>query len=362
MKIVIAHNWSDEGISAQSKKLAEHLSLKHQVIFFSHTSIGASFLKISSNLSIYNWKGKRPTTWADFKLLFQVLRNFRPNVVIGHFGASTLLAITAWLLRVPSRIETYHTVYLPLVLDSKQPFWRFWLQVKRKSLLYRLNTQIFPITEFGINDLNRYYKVPKSMCHAMPNGLPDQPLRNNYTHLTQLRFLGRLDMCKGVDILVEAVALVVEQIPAIKLEIAGSGPQLENLQQTVQQKGLTQVVQFVGKIPYHKVAEFLSNATWLIIPSRMDNHPTVIMEAFSCGTPVIGANNGGIPEMICNGVDGFIYKKDSPHELANTILMALATADCRKMGVAARGKFETKYHIDRYIDRMETKILQLTTQ
>ncbi len=191
----------------------------------------------------------------------------------------------------------------------------------------------------------------------MPNGMPDHSIRNEYTNPILLKFAARIDKSKGLDILLKAMQLALIERPALRLEVAGTGPQLDALKKEATSLGLDHAVKFVGKLPLSEITSFIAGASMFVMPSRIDNHPTVIMIAYSTGTPVIGANSGGIPEMILNNETGFIFDNEDYKQLAQKIIEATSnSAYLKKLGQQARKRYESFYTVGHFINRMEKQI------
>ena len=116
-------------------------------------------------------------------------------------------------------------------------------------------------------------------------------------------FYGRISREKGLMTLLS----VINKMPNIHLKIVGSGPQLEALKEYVKFNKLINV-EFLGFKTGNELVELVSKAYFVIVPSEWyENNPMTIVESYSYGTPVIGANIGGIPELIRDGETGFIF-------------------------------------------------------
>jgi glycosyltransferase involved in cell wall biosynthesis len=123
-------------------------------------------------------------------------------------------------------------------------------------------------------------------------------------------YIGRLESGKGVDLLLGAAARLRE--PGWELRVAGTGTPEYELAAKAAAVGLP--ISFVGEV---SAEQFLPDLDLLVVPSlRHDPSPTVVLEAFAFGVPVVGARRGGIPEMIEDGRTGFLFEPDGPATLA----------------------------------------------
>ncbi len=131
-------------------------------------------------------------------------------------------------------------------------------------------------------------------------------------------FFGRLSYEKGVKTLLSAF----KEIPECKLKVVGTGPKEEELKQYVEETYM-QNVDFLGYKQGKELTDLVSNAYFVIVPSEWyENNPMTIIEAYSVGTPVIGAQIGGIPEIVIDGKTGFQFTSADTKNLRNIILKA----------------------------------------
>ena len=121
-------------------------------------------------------------------------------------------------------------------------------------------------------------------------------------------FMGRLGYVKGLDVLIEAFRMVAKRDPDIMLIVAGEGPEGPALRQRVKAIGLEDRIHFVGTVQGDDRAWLMQNALGFVLPSRIETFGKVTVEAFACGTPVIGSRLGGIAELIQPGLNGLLVE------------------------------------------------------
>lgn len=133
------------------------------------------------------------------------------------------------------------------------------------------------------------------------NGESEKPREPYYC------YVGRLSEEKGINLLLR----VAETLP-FKLKLAGDGP--------LMQKAKSDHIEFLGKLNAVQVCDLLSKATFSVAPSTCyDNNPLSVIESVSLGTPVVGADIGGIPELIEVGKTGFLFEAGNADELTKAI-------------------------------------------
>ena len=131
-------------------------------------------------------------------------------------------------------------------------------------------------------------------------------------------FFGRLSYEKGVMTLLKAF----KDLPQCRLKVVGTGPKEEELKAFARDNGMKNVT-FLGYKTGKELTDLVSNAYFVIVPSEWyENNPMTIIEAYSVGTPVIGARIGGIPEIVVDGQTGFRFESGNAEDLCRIILQA----------------------------------------
>lgn len=147
-------------------------------------------------------------------------------------------------------------------------------------------------------------------------------------------YVGRLSPEKGVDCLLEAARILKREQTNITIIVIGGGAEEKRLKALSETLGLTDTVRFLGEQSPAEINRFLGLADLLCLPSIREGCPNVILEAFASGRPVVGSQVGGIPEMINNGENGFLFRagdaKDLADALDKTLRMNWDTESIRK--------------------------------
>jgi glycosyltransferase involved in cell wall biosynthesis len=112
-------------------------------------------------------------------------------------------------------------------------------------------------------------------------------------------FVGRLSAEKGPQVFVEAI----RELPGVRAVIAGDGPLRSSLERRA-----TSGVRFAGAVDHDALPGLYRRAKLCVVPSYAESFGLVILEAFASGTPVIGARTGGIPELVEEGVNGWLFE------------------------------------------------------
>jgi phosphatidyl-myo-inositol dimannoside synthase len=152
--------------------------------------------------------------------------------------------------------------------------------------------------------------------------------------------LARLVPRKGVDTLIQTVAVLISRLPNIRLLVGGSGPDLPRLQKLVTEAGLSQSIQFVGKVPNEAMSAFFGAGVFALLSrqtkSDVEGFGMVLTEAQACGAPVLAARSGGMPEAVGEGA-GLIVDPDAPEQAAAALEALLLDGKRRhSMGILGR--------------------------
>ncbi|MGO9271934.1 MAG: N-acetyl-alpha-D-glucosaminyl L-malate synthase BshA [Terriglobia bacterium] len=156
---------------------------------------------------------------------------------------------------------------------------------------------------------------------------------------------------KRIPDVVEIFDRVRRRIPA-KLMMIGDGPDRTVAEWLVREKGLMRDVIFLGK--QNQVQTLLNCADVLLLPSEIESFGLAALEAMACGVPVVASRVGGVPEVIEDGVEGYLVPSHDVETMAERALAILTDADRREqMGRAARKRASTQFCSDKIIPLYE---------
>jgi glycosyltransferase involved in cell wall biosynthesis len=152
-------------------------------------------------------------------------------------------------------------------------------------------------------------------------------------------FFGRIWPYKGLDNLIRAEPWIAQQIPDVRIVIAGQGEDFERYRRLMVHPERFAVLN--RHISDAEVATLFRQASVIVLPYIEASQSGVIPIAYTYGKPVVGTTVGGLPEMIDDGVTGFLVPPGNEKRLAAAIIAVLRNdAQRRKMGAAAKQKIE----------------------
>jgi glycogen(starch) synthase len=162
--------------------------------------------------------------------------------------------------------------------------------------------------------------------------------------------LGRLQRDKCFDLALKAFDLVIDRFPSARLIIAGDGDERAVLERQVAEMGL-QNVEFVGWVTPGKIFPLMNAATVIVLPSRYEGLPTVVLEAGLMARPVVATRVGGIPEIVVERETGLLVDPEDWRGIAWAIEFLLAHPEtATQFGEAARRRIQTVFNFERYAD------------
>ncbi|WP_299084215.1 glycosyltransferase family 4 protein [uncultured Paraglaciecola sp.] len=153
-----------------------------------------------------------------------------------------------------------------------------------------------------------------------------------------------LEEIYDVPTAIHAFAIILQQFPDAQLSIAGSGPELDKLQQLTQQLGLTEKVTFTGRLTVEEMAKLYHSADLSINPSVVDNTPNSVIESLACGTPVVTTNVGGIPKLVSDQHDALLIDPAQPQIMADAAIKILSDNDLRQRLIDNGQQTTEKFH------------------
>jgi glycosyltransferase involved in cell wall biosynthesis len=162
-----------------------------------------------------------------------------------------------------------------------------------------------------------------------------------------LLFVGNLLVAKGVDILLEAFALIQKENSDIGLIFVGEGEEEERLLSRSKELGINEKVIFYGRVEYEEIPTMMHYSDILILPSIEEGVGRVILEAMSMKLPVIASNIGGIPLVIDDLKDGLLFKVGDINALTKHVLFLINNKNFSdNMTKTAHQKFITNYEYE----------------
>jgi teichuronic acid biosynthesis glycosyltransferase TuaC len=181
--------------------------------------------------------------------------------------------------------------------------------------------------------------APADRVHVLRNGVDGElfaPVADARTALggplegPWLLTVGNLVPLKRQALAIQALALLRRQHPGARLRIVGAGPERPRLEALASSEGVGDAVRFVGAVPQAELAREYSAADAMLLPSEREGWPNVVLESLACGTPVVGAHVGGVPEILTDPILGRTVEEPSAQAWADAVVQVLARSAPRQ--------------------------------
>jgi D-inositol-3-phosphate glycosyltransferase len=201
------------------------------------------------------------------------------------------------------------------------------------------------------DDLVRLYRTPPHKIGVIPAGVDpelfrpgDQIRARSVLGLGEKRvilYVGRVEPLKGLDILINAFALLEDTNDTRLLVVGGrlgQESELDRLRSVAVQLGIGDRVTFAGAVKHAELPDYYNAADIFVLPSYYESFGLVALEAMACGTPVVVSRVGGLKTFIKDGEHGYLIPWQCPEPFAQRMDVLLSNPGLREsMGRAARG-------------------------
>jgi glycosyltransferase involved in cell wall biosynthesis len=178
---------------------------------------------------------------------------------------------------------------------------------------------------------------PVELCNIRPAGVP------------LIGVIGRLSPEKGVDVLIDAVSLLPPG--SVSVFLAGDGPERSNLERQATALGVGSAIHFLGTV--RDVASLYPQLDLVVLPSRSEGLPNVLLEALSADVPVIATAVGAVPEVLTDNAAGRVIPPDDARSMAEAITRTLADGrsdSAKKSRAAAVDRFSLEKRVERHVN------------
>lgn len=308
------------------------------------------------SLNFINYRREATSLTLFYGAAYLLDRNAKYDIIHCHFGYNGLKSA---LLRDIGVIEgkittTFHGYDITTYIDKHGE--------KAYNFLFQLGDFFLPISQRWKNRLIELGCHSEINVHRMGidcSKFVFTPRKLRANGQVEIVTIARLVEKKGVEYGIRAVAKLAKTHPNIKYSIVGDGLLRENLQQLIKELGVDDIVTLLGWKQQQEVIEVLKNSDILLAPSvtsqsgDQEGIPVVLMETMAMGLPIVSTLHSGIPELVEDGVSGFLVPERDVDALADKLSYLIEHPELwSEMGQAGRAFVEEHYNIDKLNDRL----------
>ena len=353
------------GAETQLKELALRLKQRGwEVIIVSLLPAQAYVGELeTAGVPLYSLQMRRkiPDPRALFRF-HRILYHEKPQIVHSYmFHANLLARIARGMTRIPILISSVRS------LNEGG---------RLRELAYRFTDPLADITtqvsEAGKQRYIQVGAVPPSKIVYIPNGIDTSRFQPNPTVRKAIReslgysdeifvwlTVGRLEPVKNHRELIQVFREVVSEYPHARLLIAGQGPLHPVLEQQIAASGLGTHVRLLGI--RRDIPELLNAADAFVLPSLWEGMSNALLEAAATALPIVATNIGGNPEVVLDGVSGYLVPPSEPAALKEAMcrLLSVPKEQRLRMGLAGREHVVRNFDLEQVVDRWEALYREL---
>ena len=272
-------------------------------------------------------------------------RDLAPDVVHTHDASTALWTYLRTERRKRPLVSTIHNVMSAHLGDELAPVAAMveesaWVTGVSQAVVDD-TAALFPSVTDRLTLVRNAVRPPPGAPEPIAEGSP-------------LLCIGRLVPQKGFDMAIEAFALVAPRFPWARLQIAGTGPDRDDLVALARRLGVGDQVDLIGRVEPDEVPRLLARSTALVMPSRYEGLPLVALEAAWSARPVVAMAGPGLGEAVVDGGTGLLVPPGDVPGLARSLAEVLGSRErATSMGRAARLRMEQHWSIGATVDAYE---------
>jgi len=349
MKVAILGKWPsgnlNGGVANHTQNLVESLrecnGIELSLISFGNVS---KIIRLG-NARIILIKSRKIYYIFPFLAILKLIKEIKKTKIeIIHLQGSN---ISPYLIAAGLLKDSYPAVSIVLGLVSKEILYRkgvrwhfnsFFSRIAEKYIISK--SQSIVVETESIKKI--VSKWTRAIIYVVPSGIDFnkfQEIRSIPSlEKTDIFIASRLEKLKGIDLLIKATSMVVNELPSIRVFIAGIGPEERELKALVKKLNLENHIQFLGFISNEEKYQYYNACKFVVIPSRWDCQPIALFEAAASGKPVIASDMSN-PEIVEEGNTGLIFKSENVTDLADKMKILMTNQELReKMSKTAKEK------------------------
>ncbi len=317
-------------------------------------------------ISVYQLSYQHPkvpfTTWIrrinGARQVFRMAseKTGRPDIIHANINnTADVSVVLGRLAKTPVVLSEHSSAYVRKLFSARQIN-------KLRFFMNRIDV-VLPVCD-ALGQSMRDYGITRPMVSVQNVADPDiffpaQAGEQVTTPYCEICLIARLSEEKAVHLAIQAVAQLQQQGIYFQLQIAGDGPERAHLETLAVETGVSEWVHFHGSQPKTELARLLRRSSAFLLTSIWESQPVVILEALTCGLPVVAPEIGGIPEII-TPERGLLFQPGSIEDLVSqlsALLTNLSRYDPRAIHKYALDHFSPAVVSERF-DRVYRQVVK----
>jgi len=298
-----------------------------------------------------------PSRFGQWRGLWRFVRRTRPDVIVAFLSYLSVLTATR---AAGAGTRVIFAVGTPMSAFLADPDYRWSRRWNRRLFTAAIRigcavTDLIIATSQGVaDDLVASFGGNRSRVHVVPNPVDlatvasasQEPLEATLEadwRRPVIVAAGRLAEAKNYPLLIEALAILREQIPA-SLFILGQGDQEPALRRMIQDRGLDACVHLCGfrDNPW----KYIARADVFALTSRYEGFGNVLVEAMACGVPIVATSSPGTRDIVSSGADGLLVERHEPAAVAAALAEVLSDRSLRRRMSATALRHAERYRTE----------------
>lgn len=303
------------------------------VCYFEHSNdMVKRYENAGSEVICLSETGTRIYGWESiiflYKGLKRIVKSFKPDVAhVQYMAPGALPIILLKIIGVREIIATSHTpadIYHSLTL----------IHFLQRNILraFTCITELAEKSFFGASQLYSEKTVLKKRNHftiynALPHSFSDISTRYESDRTVTLGVVSRLEIIKGIDLVIPAFSKVLEHHPDTRLIIVGDGSLIGLMHKQAEETGCAANIEWTGRQPQESLPDWYTKMDIVLMPSRSEGFGLTAIEAMACGCVVVAANTGGLPEVVKDKEVGLLHKPESIDDISAKVILLIDHPD-----------------------------------
>lgn len=285
--------------------------------------------------------------WLGYRKLSRLSRRYAVDLIYERYAIFSVFGVFfARRRHVPIVVEANYTADLPLV--RKRSALLMPLARRLDRYIFTGATRIVAVSSYVKNHLVSTHAIDENKILMLPNAADPEKFSlvglDSENPIKTIGFVGGFYPWHGVPLLVRGFAELVPEFPDVRLCLVGDGPERTDIEQQVETLGITHLVDFTGQVAHENLAGQMAKFYIGVMPdSNVYGSPMKIFEYMSMGVPVVAPDYAPILDVVEDGQQGLVFRRQNLDELVNCLRRILASEKLRqKLSQQARTKIEVE--------------------